>query len=137
MRRRDTDRRDRRRGRHEANRQTKGDLGGKRQTENMERGGLAELAKGDLDGGDEGEEVEGFSGGGAEGAGNTTEGRVLDHLQLLDQGMFGGIRPVPQLAAIVDSKDMHMILEGEFPKRGSVVTATHGYIRSVGCRFCE
>jgi len=67
MRRGDANRRDRGKRRDKANRQTEGDLGGKGKTEDAEGSRLAEFAKGDLNGRDEGEEMEGFSRGGAEG----------------------------------------------------------------------
>jgi len=96
------DRRDRRKGRDKADRQTERDFGGKGKMEDTEGSRLAELAKGDLNGRDEGQEVEGFGRGSAEGTSDPAEGFVLDDLQLLDQGLLGRVGPVPELAAVGD-----------------------------------
>jgi len=75
------------------------------ETENPEGSRLPEFAKGDLNGGDEGEEVEGFGGRSAEGTRDPAKGLVLDNLEFVDQGAFGGVGPVPELAAIRDDGD--------------------------------
>jgi len=101
----DTDRRDRRKGRDKADRQTERDFGGKGKTEDTEGSGLAEFVKGDLNGRDEGQEVEGFGRGGAECTSDPAEGLVLDDLEFIDQGTFGSVRPIPELAPICDDRD--------------------------------
>jgi len=105
MRRGNANRRDRGERRYETNRQTEGDFGSEREVENSEGGRLAEFAQGDLNRGDEGEEVESLGGGSAECTSDPAEGLVLDNLEFLDQGTFGSVRPIPELAPICDDRD--------------------------------
>jgi len=132
MRGRDVDRRDRGERRYKTNRQTERNLRGKGEMEDPEGSRLAQFAQGDLDRGDKGEEVKGLGGGGAEGTCDSMEGLVLDDLEPLDQGVLGGIRLVPELAAVRDDGDDASAVQEAHVVRGEAADRVAQALKSSG-----